>query len=329
MDDFPYKRAKYTDEQIREMFRKLEKYNMKTRLREIKDGYTIKNLPEIPREQLQFLGNAIILENFPTDYTDFNILSDMFQEPCRMQCAVLGRESPLDFYKQNRQRIEEFAKKRGIDMREAVYQMTKECSSHRPTNIMAMIQLFGAKRIIDFSAGWGDRLLGAMASDGNIEKYIGIDPNPCVHRGYKEMIKFFGKYPQKFIMIESPAETADLSPFAGRGEFDLIYTSPPYFDLETYIKKNANTNAKQSISRYKTEDKWFNEFLMPVVKKMWEYLRKGGILAININQKRGEHYIQWMLEKVGKIEGANYLGVISYGLDAPQPIWIWKRGVGV
>ena len=51
-------------------------------------------------------------------------------------------------------------------------------------------------------------------------------------------------------------------------------------------------------------------------------------MAININQKQGDNYIEWMLNDVGKFINCEYLGVISYAnekLTNPQPIWIWIK----
>ena len=55
--------------------------------------------------------------------------------------------------------------------------MTKECSTHNPLIIKYFIRKFAARRVLDFSSGWGDRLIGALTSD--IDLYVGVDPNEC------------------------------------------------------------------------------------------------------------------------------------------------------
>ncbi len=43
-----------------------------------------------------------------------------------------------------------------------------------------------AKRVLDTSCGWGDRLAGFFASDA--EEYYGCDPNPNTYQRYQEQI---------------------------------------------------------------------------------------------------------------------------------------------
>ncbi len=200
-------------------------------------------------------------------------------------------------------------------MRETIYNNVKECTIHRPTNIIAMIKIFGAKSVLDMSAGWGDRLIGAMAAD---VEYVGVDPNKCLHPGYQEIIKFFNKSPKKYLLIEDKFEEVDLP----ERNYDLVYSSPPYFDLEIYTSESPQS------SEYTKEEEWFEHFLKPSLLKAWNALITNGIMAININQKKGETYIQKMLNLVNGYNNSVYLGVISYAdkkLYNPQPIWIWRK----
>ncbi len=316
---YPYKRLNYTDEQIHEMFDKLSKYDYKSRIL-IKE-YSIKN---INYDKPMFMNKPMLLINSGNDYNDFNLLSDMFQEKCRLKCKLYYQKlSSEEYFNKYYNKViaystEHYSNKiTPQSLRESLYYLNKECTSHRPNIIIAMIQLFGAKSVLDFSAGWGDRLIGAMAAD--VDYYCGIDPNPCLHPNYQEMIKFFGKSSKKFVMIESTIEDAKLPD----KEFDLIFTSPPYFDLEIYAKNN-----KQS-SKHTNEKLWFDNFFKIALTKVWGKLRHGGVMCININQKsKEEYYIQWMLDFVKTFGDSYYLGVISYGskdLTNPQPIWIWKK----
>jgi hypothetical protein len=316
-DDFPYKRLNYTDQQIFEMFDKLQKYNVTDRLKTL--PYKLKNVDMNPNELL-FMGNPTILLNYPTDYKDWNLLSDMFQEKCRIQCKLFNQlESMYDYYKNNKERIiketnKKYGKSTPFLIREYLYETYKECTSHRPSNMVALIQMFNAKSVFDFSSGWGDRLLGAMAMDVD---YCGVDPNKCLHPNYQQMIRFFNKNPDKYLMLVGKIEDVDIP----RRNYDLIYTSPPYFDLEIY-----NNHDKEL---YSNEDIWFDKFLAVALIKSWNVLIPNGVMAININQKnRKEKYIRKMLNYVGRLENSLYLGVISYSeenLRNPQPIWIWRK----
>ena len=319
-DDFPYKFKYTSDEQIRNMFNKLQKFNYKNRI--LIKSYSIKNI-NIPSNKLLFMNEPVLLINKDSDYYDWNTISDMFQEKCRMTCKLFGQKlSPFLFWKHNKDIIKQYALNNykeitPYSLRESIYNLTGECTSHRPNLIMSMIQMFNSKIVLDFSAGWGDRLIGCMAS--NVDFYCGVDPNPCLYKNYIEMIKFFNKSIDNFVMIESTIEDANLP----NKQYDLIFTSPPYFDLEIYA-----TNLKQS-SKYTNEYLWFNNFLKIAINKVWNYLKNGGIMCININQKnRKENYINWMLDYVKTLNDSYYLGVICYANEKianPQPIWIWKK----
>ena len=317
---FPYQRSYTTDKEIYEMFDHLKKYNYKERL--VSKPYTLRNI-DMPSYELVFLGKPLLIIGTKEDYKNWERLSDMFQEECRMKCKLYRqKESPEEYFKSHVKEINQYAKNKygkitPQNVRESIYELTSECTSHKPTHIMAMIEMFNAKTVLDFSSGWGDRLIGAMAAD--VDYYCGVDPNPCLHPNYEKMIKFFGKSPKKFVMIESTIEDVKLP----NKKFDLIFTSPPYFDLEIYRE-----NKKQS-TKHKEEKDWFDNFFKIALNKVWKYLREGGVMCLNINQKsRDEHYIKWMHEEVNSFEDSNYLGIISYAkpaIDNPQPIWIWKK----
>ena len=350
---FPYKRIVFTDGDIRKMMSNLRKYNCQDRLN-VPRLYKIFNLSYgFKPYELIFLGKPTILINKDSDYEDWNMLSDMFNEDCRMRCKWFSAElSPMDYWNKYYDKIVNVAKKQknsnrgkvGVDiktpegahnLRETLYHMMKkkECTSFRPNNLVAIAQMFGSRKILDPSAGWGDRLAGAISLDLNngLDYYCGIDPNPCVHRGYNDMIKFFGVNPKKYMLIESPFEDAKLP---SRKKFDLIFTSPPYFDTEDYDPHNKNGVRNQSLTRYGSEKKWFENFLMVSLTKAWKVLESDGHMVIVINQRdRRQTYVKDMVMAVntdikGVFKNAYYMGVISYSnqkMKNPQPMFIWKK----
>ena len=187
---------------------------------------------------------------------------------------------------------------------------------------MALMQMWGAKTILDFSSGWGDRAIGSMA--GGAEFYCGVDPNPCVHAGYTQMKEFFG-WGDRVQFICDTIEHAELPD----REFDMVFTSPPYFDLELYDTGGDADAALLQSTNYGTERDWFDKFLAVAISKVWAKLKIGGTLAININQKnKNDKYIGWMIAYMKRLPNANYMGVISYAntrVSNPQPIWICRK----
>ena len=200
-----------------------------------------------------------------------------------------------------------------------------ECSTFKPALMYGFIEMFAARRILDISAGWGDRLAGAIAAEDKIDLYFATDPNAALYPGYAEMIDTLARDKTKFNIVRSPFEDVQLPAV----EFDLVFTSPPYFTLEQYF---STTSCDQSIVKNPTLDGWFSKFLIPSLTKAFRALRSGGIMAININDrfiKPGEpHYILAMLTANTEFK-PHYKGCISYASDesraGAQPIWIWMK----
>ncbi len=208
-------------------------------------------------------------------------------------------------------------------LRRALTMHTYTASQFKSEAAKAIYNLFDAKRVLDFSAGWGDRLVGFLAS--NAESYIGIDPNTKLHEPYKQIVDFCGEGKEtRFIC--SPAEDADLSDV----KVDFIFTSPPYFDIERYSNEDT-----QSWKRYPNVNLWVDKFLLPTISKCWSCLEDGGRIAINIADKKGVDICTPMLKHLESL-GAIYEGVIGYrmserggqktSLPSCEPIFIWSKG---
>jgi len=135
----------------------------------------------------------------------------------------------------------------------------------RPTVARWVYQTLQPKTaILDYSAGWGGRALGA-ASLGI--PYIGIDANTKLESAYKQMFNAYDKHAD-IKLIFKPSEQVDFSKF----KYDLIFTSPPYFMIEKYEK----------MPPYKTKQDFLDKFFIPVTLTTWEHLMPGGNMALNI-----------------------------------------------
>ena len=155
------------------------------------------------------------------------------------------------------------------------------CSQFKPNVAKAIYDRYKCKNVLDFSAGWGDRLAGFYASDYG-ELFVGIDPRKENHPIYEKQAEFYQKHSTFFEndkrheLICEPAEDADLSKYEGK--MDIVFTSPPYFSVERYSYDDT-----QSWVRYKDIDGWNKNFLQKAIKNAWKTLRKGGILMVNIS----------------------------------------------
>lgn len=136
--------------------------------------------------------------------------------------------------------------------------------------------------IYDPCAGWGDRMLAALSM--NID-YIATDTN-------EELVNRLNKLGDdydsvngvqlKHNVICQPAEQfiTELENKVG-----LVFTSPPYFDLELY------QGDKTSTKLYNGYDLWKQCFLRKMIDNSYKYLITGGYLCINIkNSKKYKLY---------------------------------------
>lgn len=135
----------------------------------------------------------------------------------------------------------------------------------RPTDAKRIYCTLKPKHgVLDFSAGWGGRCLGAMAYG---IPYVGVDANKNMEGSYKQMIATVD--PNADVkMIFSPSETVDFSKL----KYDLVFTSPPYFMLEEY----------ERMPQYGSKEAFLEKFFRPVVLSAWKNLKSPGHMALNM-----------------------------------------------
>ena len=147
---------------------------------------------------------------------------------------------------------------------------THRVSNFRPTVAKYIYDMYaGSGLVIDFSSGYGGRLLGALASQ-RVRKYIGCEPNTETYQNLKKMAGFFSG--TEIELINECAEDVSLG-----GGADLVFSSPPYFNTEEYCNEDT-----QSYLRFPTKDQWKDGFLRQVIRKSVGWLKPNGYLIINI-----------------------------------------------
>jgi hypothetical protein len=155
------------------------------------------------------------------------------------------------------------------------------CSQFKPNVAKIIYDMFESENILDFSAGWGDRLAGFYASEHG-KHYVGIDPRKENHPLYEKQAKFYDKHlgffehERKSEFYCSPAEDFDFSQY--KEHFDMVFTSPPYFSVERYSYDDT-----QSWVRYKDINDWNKDFLQTTLGNLWGSIKSGGYLLVNIS----------------------------------------------
>ena len=210
----------------------------------------------------------------------------------------------------------------------------------KPAVALGVFRFFGCEKVMDPCAGWGDRLVAACAT--NVQ-YVGYDPNENLASCYDEISSRFASKNQR-VRIGCFEDMR-----IERDEFDLVFTSPPYFDTERYAVGSA-TEKDQSWFRYDDLGAWLDFFMHPLIEKSFAALKEGGYLALNIKDSVRQ------LKGVGKTKhrlpicenvfsmaaqaGFSYEGVIGMKMKSKpgntgvrpkggaylcEPIWVWRK----
>jgi len=277
----PYATDKYTIEDARDDYMKLKGIRYHEL---IKEGEWFQRQSRESKYSLSYDGKPIYFKR----YNLGNLSSNFFQEKNRWSICSSGYPGPARTWRTKSfmvslmgaaytLKLPQVGKK---ELRVMIGLRKYIASQHKPNVTKALTEYFGSKTMLDFSAGWGDRLSGACASE-TIEHYVGIDPRKENHPLYKQQAEFYQKHttffenPTKVDLHQSPAEDFDYSDY--QDYFDLVFTSPPYFNVERYGDDDT-----QSWVRYESINAWNEYFLHKALEKIIPTLKKGGKMAINI-----------------------------------------------
>lgn len=142
-------------------------------------------------------------------------------------------------------------------------------------NATYLYKKYNATKVLDFTAGWGGRMLGAI--NLNIE-YTGIDTNTNLKKGYDELLELFktNNHNNKYKMIWDSALNVDFSKL----DYDFVLTSPPYEDIELYSNMG-----------YDGVDWFYKDFLIVLINNARKY-NKGKYTCINISPQMYKKLIE-------------------------------------
>ena len=158
-------------------------------------------------------------------------------------------------------------------------------SIFRPVMSMEVYCKFVPKvGVLDPTMGWGGRLVGACALD--LPKYIGIDSNKELDASYREMCAFLQKTTKtKIELFFQDALTVDYTKL----DYDMVFTSPPYYNIEVYSGMTE-----------KTKEEWNIGFYKPLFEKTWKSMRSPGYYCLNIPLEVYESSAESILGKYWK-----------------------------
>lgn len=309
----------------------------KLRAFDTRECFRVSGVPIFTRQEYSYDLHPKIHLQAPSSFND---ASDFFHRHNRMLAGHVNFNSPIEAWKDRRKRKlvlkSLFSLKQPqltVNAIETSFALRHYVASQfKPAIAKAIYDLFDACDVWDPSAGWGDRFAGFSASS-RTRSYVGTDPNENLHEGYwiQGLAYSTGK---AYLFKCEGAEVVNLSDY----KFDLVFTSPPYFNTEKYSEHEG-----QSWKRYANFPSWQEDFLHKMIHTAWKSLRKGGVLVLNIadlgTKNDRAQVCDPMNDYIASLPGARYIGGLGMRLSArPQtgleqeekttfvePVWIWSK----
>ena len=137
----------------------------------------------------------------------------------------------------------------------------------RPLVYMEIYTKYNPTSVLDFCAGWGGACVAAAAL--NIPNYIGIEINTNLKNSYDKLLKFLNQKSSTNIQMHfTNALDIDYSKL----DYDLVFTSPPYYFIQKYENNTEYLNKKEMDEN----------FYIPIFTKTYKGLKQGGYYIINV-----------------------------------------------
>jgi hypothetical protein len=178
----------------------------------------------------------------------------------------------------------------------------------KATTAMYIYKRLGATKILDPTAGWGGRLLGAWALGLD---YTGIDTNTNMEKAYDDMGEVLANYKDtgsECSMIWGNCLDVDFSEL----DYDFVLTSPPYINLELY----------ENMTPYESDKAFYTKFLIPLLEKCLKHI-KGGYVCFNISPKMYKDLCKYDFRSCDL--QIDLLQQKIQGIDKGDKIYCWKN----
>lgn len=270
---------------VRRVRRLADEVNLRVTAHAVSTKGTVLKL-KLKRLKVPGAPQVVVIQAPWNESAELNSVTDYFSEQCRIHCKFMGLPTPAEFWMSNYRSLMQMQKRMSQRMSEVMYRSVRMCNNFRVSVAITILRMFGAKRWLDISAGWGDRLLAALLTE-SVEFYCGVDPNPCLAPAYAAMIDAFAPKEDrgKYIIVRAGFEVAQLPQGVA---YDLVFSSPPFFDLERYSADPMDSMEAHGT----TEATWLQGFLLPSIAKANAHLAHGGHMVLYLGESKGTRYIR-------------------------------------
>jgi hypothetical protein len=178
---------------------------------------------------------------------------------------------------------------------------------------------YRAKKVLDPTAGWGGRMLGAWSLGID---YVGIDTNTEMKPAYDGMIDYLENFnfvdnplfeeksPSHLEMIWDSCLAVDFTKI----DYDFVLTSPPYINMELYRKMKP----------WENDQAFYCDFFIPLWAKCIDNIKKGGHVCFNISPKMYDDAIKHGLPECDAEEDLLQQLGQAKGKKKQDKIYIWN-----
>lgn len=230
-------------------------------------------------------GDWIVERKYPADHRKADGISNHFTEEVRIDASFSDEDVPRQVFQTLVQRhtakgtLPTFLRYSPEHQRELVYSGGRECNIFNPAFAKWIYLRLGGRtpRVLDLSAGWGDRAIAAAAAGAEV--YHGCDPNPFLGECYRALTAELAKLSPTAVELKIEAGEDYQPPLP---EYDVCILSPPFYTLERYVDPDLPESTTQSTERYANYAEWKEGFLRPYYAKAFNHLRDGGWLVVYI-----------------------------------------------
>lgn len=236
--------------------------------------------------------NDIISHN----YSGQILCEDFF--PNMYSCCRKDHKSPVELWKDDsyllsllKNRLKYAALISDSTLRTGIKLSQGSVSNFKPVIGKFLYSLYNTNgKTLDYSAGFGSRMLAAMA--GGFE-YTGYEPSVETYKNLCEFKIFLERHLSiRALLYNQPFETSIIK----EDYYGFAFSSPPYYDYEVYANEST-----QSIVRYPTYEDWSKNFWEKSIEKCCKSVISDGYFGVCISAFLHKEMIKTTFEKCNQM----------------------------
>ena len=180
--------------------------------------------------------------------------------------------------------------------------------SFKPSTAKYIYKLFNATNVLDPTAGWGGRMLGALSLGIS---YTGYDTNENMKLSYSKMRCMANGFTTPVQMNWMSCLDGDFTD----KDYDIVLTSPPYSNMELY----------EGMNPWSSDEDFYETFMLPLMNKL--FVETACPICINMSPKMYKDLTTKydFNECDSKIDLRQQLGK-QYKTKSQDYIYVWNAG---